>query len=96
MNKGTMTAVRCVKSALQVEVGLHQGSALSYFLFAMVIHRLTDDIRQESQWYMASLEDDIVICSESREQVKESLERWRSLRERTRMKFSRSKQNTCV
>ncbi|KAK3507282.1 hypothetical protein QTP70_013532 [Hemibagrus guttatus] len=35
--------------------------------------------------------DDIVICSESREQVEENLERWRFVLERKGMKVSRSK-----
>ena len=35
--------------------------------------------------------DDIVICSESKEQVKRSLERWRYALERRGMKVSRSK-----
>lgn len=32
----------------KVEVGLHQGSTLSPFLFALVMDRLTDEVRQES------------------------------------------------
>ena len=32
-----------------VEVGLHQGLALSLFLFALVMDRLTDEVRQESR-----------------------------------------------
>ena len=35
--------------------------------------------------------DDIVICSESKEQVERSLERWRYALERRGMKVSRSK-----
>lgn len=40
-----------------VKVGLHQGSALSPFLFAMVMDRLTDEIRQESLWTMIFADD---------------------------------------
>ena len=87
------TVVRCavgVTEEFKVEVGLHQGSALSPFLFAMVMDRLTDEVRQESPWTMM-FADDIVICSESREQVEEKLERWRFALERRGMKVSRSK-----
>ena len=42
----------------------------------MVMDKLMDDIRQESLWTMM-FADDIVICSESWEQVEESLKRWR-------------------
>ena len=45
------TKVRCAVGGAEefkVEVGLHQGSALSPFMFAMVMDRLTDEVRQES------------------------------------------------
>ncbi|KAK3513451.1 hypothetical protein QTP70_015450, partial [Hemibagrus guttatus] len=74
----------------KVEVGLHQGSALSPFLFAMVMDQLSEEVRQESPWTMM-FADDIVTCSESREQVEENLERWRFALERRGMKVSRSK-----
>ncbi|KAK3522528.1 hypothetical protein QTP86_019021 [Hemibagrus guttatus] len=74
----------------KVEVGLHQGSALSPFLFAIVMDHLSEEVRQESPWTMM-FADDIVICSESREQVEENLERWRFVLERRGMKVSRSK-----
>ena len=35
--------------------------------------KLTDEVRQESPWTMM-FSDDIVICTESREQVEENLE----------------------
>ena len=73
-----------------VEVGLHQGSALSPFLFALVMDRLTDGSRQEGPWTMM-FSDDIVICSEHKGHAKESLESWRQALERRRMKVSRSK-----
>uniref|UniRef100_A0A3B3I9A4 ribonuclease H n=1 Tax=Oryzias latipes TaxID=8090 RepID=A0A3B3I9A4_ORYLA len=93
MYERSMTVVRCAvgqTEEFKVEVGLHQGSALSPFLFAMLMDRLTDEVRQESPWTMM-FADDIVICSESREQVEEQLERWRFALERRGMKVSRSK-----
>ncbi|KAK3542601.1 hypothetical protein QTP86_031299, partial [Hemibagrus guttatus] len=52
--------------------------------------QLSEEVRQESPWTMM-FADDIVICSESREQVEENLERWRFVLERRGMKVSRSK-----
>ncbi|KAK3525776.1 hypothetical protein QTP70_007537 [Hemibagrus guttatus] len=43
---------------------------------AVVMDQLSEEVRQASPWTMM-FADDIVICSESREQVEESLERWR-------------------
>ena len=61
-----MTLAVRVTEEFMVEVGLYQGLALSPFLFAMVMDKLTDEVRQESPWIMMSA-DDIVIRSESRE-----------------------------
>ena len=79
MYENSITTVRCavgITEGFKVEVRLHQGSALSPFLFAMVMDRLTDEVRQESPWNMM-FADDIVIFSESKEQVERSLERRR-------------------
>ncbi|KAK3508820.1 hypothetical protein QTP70_009611 [Hemibagrus guttatus] len=57
---------------------------------AVVMDHLSEEVRQESPWTMM-FADDIVICSESREQVEENLERWRFALERRGMKVSRSK-----
>ncbi|KAK3535523.1 hypothetical protein QTP70_016943 [Hemibagrus guttatus] len=92
MYERSRTMVRCAvgqTEEFKVEVGLHQGSALSAFLFAVVMDQLSEEGRQESLCTMFS--DDIVICSESREQVEENLERWRFALERRGMKVSRSK-----
>ncbi|KAK3545348.1 hypothetical protein QTP70_004069 [Hemibagrus guttatus] len=93
MYKRSRTVVRCAvgqTEEFKVEVGLHQGSALSPFLFAIVMDQLSEEVRQESPWAMM-FADDIVICSESREQVEENLERWRFALERRGMKVSHSK-----
>ncbi|MCJ8736404.1 hypothetical protein PDJAM_G00257550 [Pangasius djambal] len=79
MYERSRTVVRCAvgqTEEFKVEVGLHQGSALSPFLFAMVMDQLSEEVRQESPCTMM-FADDIVICSESRVQVEENLERWR-------------------
>ncbi|KAK3524132.1 hypothetical protein QTP70_018031, partial [Hemibagrus guttatus] len=88
MYERSRTVVRCAvgqTEEFKVEVGLHQGSALSPFLFAMVMDQLSEEVRQESPWTMM-FADDIVICSESREQMEENLERWRFALERRGMK----------
>ncbi|KAK3519671.1 hypothetical protein QTP86_005328 [Hemibagrus guttatus] len=93
MYERSRTVVRCAvgqTEEFKVEVGLHQGSALSPFLFAIVMDQLSEEVRQESPWTMM-FADDIVICSESSEQVEENLERWRFALERRGMKVSRSK-----
>ncbi|KAK3545483.1 hypothetical protein QTP70_007728 [Hemibagrus guttatus] len=93
MYERSRTVVRCAvgqTEEFKVEVGLHQGSALSPFLFAIVMDQLSEEDRQESPWTMM-FADDIVICFESREQVEENLERWRFVLERRGMKVSRSK-----
>ncbi|KAK3535993.1 hypothetical protein QTP70_023721, partial [Hemibagrus guttatus] len=55
---------------------------------AVVMDQWSEEVRQESPWTMM-FADDIVICSESREQVEENLERWRFALERRGMKVSR-------
>ncbi|KAK3541862.1 hypothetical protein QTP86_008193 [Hemibagrus guttatus] len=92
MYERSRTVVRCAvgqTEEFKVEVGLHQESALSPFLFAIVMYQLSEEVRQESPWTMM-FADDIVICSESREQVEENLERWRFALERRGMKVSRN------
>ena len=51
MYDDSITAVWCavgVTEGFEVKVGLHQGSALRPCLFAMVMDRMTDDIREEA------------------------------------------------
>ena len=93
MYRDSQTAVRSAVGTsmwFNVEVGLYQGSALSPFLFAIVMDRLTDDVRWEAPWNMMFAHD-IVIASESREQAEEDLERWRFALEKRGMKVSCSK-----
>ena len=93
MYEGSETVVRCAvgtTKSFKVKVGLHQGSALSPFLFAVIMDRLTDEVRREPPWTML-FADDIVICEETRKEVERRLESWRYALERSGMKVSRSK-----
>ena len=93
MYEGSETVVKCAvgtTESFKVKVGLHQGLALSPFLFAVTMDRLTDEVRREPPWTML-FADDIVICEETREEVERRLKFWRYVLERRGMKVSRSK-----
>ena len=90
MTKMSTAAVTCavgVKQGFDVNVGLHQGLVLSPCLFAMAMDRMTDEIREEAPRTMM-FADDIVACSESKEQVEGKLESWRYASERRGMKVN--------
>ena len=93
MYEESETVVMCAvgtTESFKVKVELHQGSALSPFLFAVIMDRLTDEIRREPPWTML-FADDIVICEETREEVERRLESWRYTLKRRKMKVSRLK-----
>ena len=93
MYEGSKTEVRCAvetTESFEIKFGLHQGSLLSPFLFAVIMDRLTDEVRREPPWTML-FANDIVICEETREAVEQRLESWRYALERRGMKISRSK-----
>ncbi|XP_063586937.1 uncharacterized protein LOC134764286 [Penaeus indicus] len=71
-------------------MGLHQGSALSPFLFAIIMDTLTDNIRKEAPWSMM-FADDMVLCCEGKTELEENLERWPDGQEKRGMKESRAK-----
>ena len=99
MYEESETVVRCAVAtteSFKVKVGLHQGSALSPFLFAVIMDRLTDEVRRKLPWTM-QFADDIVICEETRKEVEQRLECWRYALERRGMKVNRSKnKNICA
>ena len=68
--EGSETVVRCAAGtteSFKVKVGLHQRSALSLCLLAVIMDRLTDKVRREPPWMMLFV-DDIVICGKTREE----------------------------
>ena len=73
-----------------ITIGLHQGSALSPFLFATVIDEITRPIQEEVPWCML-FADDIVLVDETRMRVNAKLEQWRQRLEFRGFKLSRNK-----
>ncbi|XP_060203092.1 uncharacterized protein LOC132631539 [Lycium barbarum] len=72
-----------------VTMGLHQGSALSLFLFVVAMDALTSHIQGEVPWCML-FADDIVFIDELRSGVNTRLEVWRQTLESKGFKLSRT------
>ncbi|XP_070037248.1 secreted RxLR effector protein 78-like [Nicotiana tomentosiformis] len=76
MYDGVKTRVRMVggdSDHFSVMMGLHQGSALSPFLFALVMDVVTRHIQEEVPWCMLFAHD-IVLIDETRDGVNAQLE----------------------
>jgi hypothetical protein len=74
-----VTSVRTIdgdKNVFPINIGLHQGSALSPYIFALVIDEVTRDIQGDIPWCMF-FAGDVVLEDESREGVNRKLELWR-------------------
>ena len=74
----------------EVKVGLHQGSALSPFLFNIVFDVLTRGVRRGVPWSMMYA-DDVVLWGETSGEVERRLEEWRVALESGGMRISRTK-----
>ena len=82
--------------ASQLKWDLHQGSALSPFLFAIIVDRLTDGLRKRAPCSMM-FANYVVLYSEDRGEVEEDLEIWRLALERHGMRVRRSNtEHLCV
>ncbi|KAL3372146.1 hypothetical protein AABB24_008601 [Solanum stoloniferum] len=93
MYDGAKTRVRTVggdSEHFPVEMGLHQGSVLSPFLFALVMDELTRSIQETVPWCML-FADDIVLIDETRDRVNARLEVWRQTLESKGFRLSRTK-----
>jgi len=73
-----------------IKIGLHQGSALSPYLFALVMDEVTRDIQGDIPWCML-FADDVVLVDESRAGVNRKLELWRQTLESKSFRLSRTK-----
>ena len=93
MYKDAMTCVRTCDGDTRdfpIKIGLHQGSALSPYLFALVMDEVTRDIQDDIPWCML-FADDVVLIDESRAGVNRKLEVWRHTLESKGFRLSRTK-----
>ncbi|KAL6493096.1 hypothetical protein OROGR_032855 [Orobanche gracilis] len=93
MYEGASTSVRTNVGRTEefpITIGVHQGSALSPFLFAIVMDELTRGIQNDVPWCMM-FADDIVLIDETKVEVQQKLELWRDTLEARGFRLSRSK-----
>ena len=76
--------------SFEVGVGVHQGSALSPYLFILVLDEVLRGVIKEAPWCML-FADDMVIVGETIEEVKEMLEKVREALETNVLKIYRDK-----
>ena len=79
-----------VSSEFQVQVGLHQGSALSTFLFIMMLDEMTRDLAREIPWTLL-FADDGFLCEGNEVQLNITMEDWRSCIEDRGLRANRKK-----
>ena len=75
MYEGSETVVRCAvgtTESFKVKVGLHQGSVLNPFLFAVIMDRLTNEVKREPPWMMLFADD--TYCDLRRDQERSKAE----------------------
>ncbi|KAK9071956.1 hypothetical protein SSX86_008387 [Deinandra increscens subsp. villosa] len=93
MYGGAKTCVRAPvgdSDFFSVDIGLHQGSALSPFLFTIVLDELSKSIQEAIPWCML-FADDIVLVAEKKHDLKSRLLEWHAALERKGFRISRSK-----
>ena len=78
MYQGCKTVVRSAageSNSFGVNIGLHQCSALSPYLFLLLMDVLTQDVKKDLSVSMFA--DDIVLCGDDETDMTEYLETWR-------------------
>jgi hypothetical protein len=73
-----------------INIGMHQGSALSPYLFVLVMDEVTRDIQGGIPWCML-FTDNVVLVDKSMIGVDQKLELWRRTLEAKYFRLSRSK-----
>ena len=93
MYDGGKTMVRSPagdSKSFPVKIGLHQDSALSPFLFLLVLDTLTKDIQKEAPWNMI-FADDVFLGDEDRKGVEGQVNLWTERLEKYGLKVNQLK-----
>ena len=96
MYEGVRTQVKSsvgLTDKIPVSVGLHEGSSLISYLFAMIMDVSACRIKDLSPWCMLYA-DDIVLCGTRREEVENKLEEWRRAMEDRGLKQDQYRKKT--
>ena len=72
-----------------VRVGIHQGSILSLFIFAVVMDVVTEEVANEGHALMYA--DDLVLICETKEEARQRFVAWRNVLESKELKVNISK-----
>ncbi|GKD77374.1 retrovirus-related pol polyprotein LINE-1 [Tanacetum coccineum] len=63
-----------------MDVGLHQGSTISPYLYALILDELSKGIQESIPWCLI-FSNEIVLVSDMPEGLNERLEQWREMLE---------------
>ena len=81
MNQGATTRVklkRGISEQFEVGIGLHQCSALSPFLFIMLVDTISQDVRTDLPWELL-FADDLAIIDITSTDIQNRLESWQKV-----------------
>ncbi|EYC25573.1 hypothetical protein Y032_0011g1280 [Ancylostoma ceylanicum] len=87
------SVVRCAAGTSKpfpVQVGVHQGSALSPLLFILCVDAITRDIQKPHPWCLLYA-DDVMLAAETREELQEEVQLWKERLQRYGLRLNIAK-----
>lgn len=69
--------LQLVTESFPVEIGLHQGSALISYLFALIMDDIYCETQEGTPWCML-FDDDMLLMAESRVELNARLDTWKT------------------
>ncbi len=94
-SKSRVSVVDGTSEEFEIQVGVHQGSALSPLLFIVVMEEATKDCRRGDPWELLYA-DDLVLTAESKNEVEEMFREWKRTIERRGLKVNIGKTKMMV